>query len=205
MHSAMAREKFEYQNFVRAERRVDPLHGTEWQIRMRVRPQDGESSAREETFVMMETIEKKNAVFVQLQQSEATRVNFVVPIFNAFERLQRLVENVRRMSPEPRLVIVDYGSTDGNVNQLLKKSGVDHLFIDIRGQKFSRAGGLQAGINAVSNSELIFTLDADIDMPANLVSVIHRHVVKGKQIFAPVVFSFYKGHDKISLKAKGKE
>jgi hypothetical protein len=65
---------------------------------------------------------------------------------------------------------------------------------------FSRSGGLQAGIDYVSDpNSIVMTIDMHLTLPPGFVEYTRRHVVQGKMGFAPMFFRLNEGRTEASI------
>lgn len=86
------------------------------------------------------------------------------------------------------LVLVDYNSTDLNVRQALADSGLPHTKYIAASGPFSRAGGVQRGIDSVADpNAIVLTCDLHLEIPPNLLEHVRQHTVRGQAGYNPVV------------------
>ncbi len=112
--------------------------------------------------------------------------------------LVRLAEQIDSMkSQNVHLIIVDYESTDFDVDSLRSMSVVRDI-ISINGE-FSRSGGLDVGIRKVRDlvggldkEVLIFAVDSSMLLPIQLPSLIRQNTKRRVCVFTPVCAKFDK-------------
>eukprot|EP01137_Pigoraptor_chileana_P019288 Opistho-2@80123 len=119
-------------------------------------------------------------------------VHLVLPVKNQGQWVQYFVADVNAIYDATGdelfdVTLVDYDSTDINMEVALSRLAVPYRFVKRTGN-FERAGGLQAGIEAIGPTDgIVFTCDLHLSMPPLLLDMIRKHTIRGKQAFAPVV------------------
>ncbi|EDO49343.1 predicted protein, partial [Nematostella vectensis] len=124
-------------------------------------------------------------------------VNIIVPLKNSGRWATYLIRNVAEIVSKTRdrkirLVIIDYESTDVDLQATLKRSSLlPYMYTVVtipRDTPFRRAQALQLGADAVKeNNSILFFCDLHLKIPDNLVEIVRKHCVKGKMAFNPVV------------------
>ncbi|KJE97765.1 beta-1,4-N-acetyl-galactosaminyl transferase 3 [Capsaspora owczarzaki ATCC 30864] len=123
---------------------------------------------------------------------EAT-VHIVIPVKNQVAWMAHLIENMEELWDETgdnhlNLVIVDYSSTDGDYEAMMRNSRMKSFTFIRKPGNFERAGGLQAGIDSITDPDaIVFTCDLHLEMPATLIDDIRKYTISGKQAYAPLV------------------
>jgi hypothetical protein len=132
-------------------------------------------------------------------------VHIVVSVKNLGLWVQHLIHNMEHLYEVTRdehfeLIIVDYQSADLNVEAELKASSLPRWKVISLSGDFSRSGGLQAGIDYVSDpNSIVMTIDMHLTLPPGFVEYTRRHVVQGKMGFAPMFFRLNKGYTEINI------
>ncbi|KAG7320231.1 hypothetical protein KOW79_016084 [Hemibagrus wyckioides] len=86
------------------------------------------------------------------------------------------------------IILIDYNSTDVDVEKELKNANVpSYQFVSLGGP-FGRSPGLQAGIDLVrDDNSILFLSDLHLHYPVTILDSLRKHCVQGKMVFAPVV------------------
>jgi hypothetical protein len=132
-------------------------------------------------------------------------VHIVVSVKNLGLWVQHLIHNMEHLYEVTRdehfeLIIVDYQSADLNVEAELKASSLPRWKVISLSGDFSRSGGLQAGIDYVSDpNSIVMTIDMHLTLPPGFVEYTRRHVVQGKMGFAPMFFRLNEGRTEASI------
>lgn len=120
-------------------------------------------------------------------------VHVIVPVKNQGRWVQHFINNMEKIYLETQdnklnVIIVDFNSTDIDIEESLKKGALKrYKFIQLGGA-FQRALGLQAGAETIKNDDdIIFTCDLHLDIPPILIDTIRKHTIKKKLGFAPMV------------------
>ena len=98
-------------------------------------------------------------------------VHVVVPVRNQAPWVRHLIKNIQRLTtlmhdPRITLVVVDFASTDADVEHMLSSSGVKHVYIlEKEARSFSRALGIQRGVDVIEDPDaIVFACDLHLDM-----------------------------------------
>ncbi|KAK3746361.1 hypothetical protein QZH41_006292 [Actinostola sp. cb2023] len=127
--------------------------------------------------------------------SKYADVNVIVPVKNSGRWALYLIKNLAEIidktrDPHVRVIIVDYESTDIDIEAVLKRSVITrYTVVRMPGNKtFNRAEALQKGADAVMDPHsILFMCDLHLTIPATFIGTIRKHCVEGKMAFAPVV------------------
>eukprot|EP00727_Mastigamoeba_balamuthi_P008876 m51a1_g4610 hypothetical protein (1588) ;mRNA; r:252271-257814 len=134
------------------------------------------------------------------EESEGPWLDFVVPLRNRAARLVDIAYNMGELWRDGgdrrfRVLFADLGSTDANLTDLVarlsRKTCVPMWDPSVG---FSRAHALRAGLNEVYRrwpDDMVFCLDADMQLPAEFMMDARRYVVRGASFWAPVAFGTY--------------
>lgn len=83
-----------------------------------------------------------------------------------------------------KLILVDCGSTDGNYETILKGSGLDHDYLWLDQEEFSKVKALNHGLNHIKdNNSIAFILDLHLQLPVNMFDRIRKVSQKRSLIF----------------------
>ncbi|XP_050962991.1 beta-1,4-N-acetylgalactosaminyltransferase 3 isoform X2 [Labeo rohita] len=102
----------------------------------------------------------------------------------------REMEKVYRATGDKNfnVIIVDYSSTDIDIEKRLKKAKLPSYKFKKMDGNFQRSGGLQAGIDLVEDEHsILFLCDLHLYYPVNIINSIRKHCVEGKMVYAPIV------------------
>eukprot|EP00731_Ephydatia_muelleri_P026579 Em0018g679a len=132
-------------------------------------------------------------------------VYLVVSLKNLGEWVKHLCNNLEDLYAQTHddhfeLVVVDYDSQDMDVESIMKNSALKRWKYIKKSGPFSRSGGLQAGIDYVTNpNSVVMAIDMHLTLPVGYVEYIRRHTVQGKMGYAPQFFRLDPGFTEINI------
>ncbi|KAF4079591.1 hypothetical protein AMELA_G00179830, partial [Ameiurus melas] len=86
------------------------------------------------------------------------------------------------------VIIVDYNSTDIDIEQELKNAILPSYQFMSLGGRFAKSLGIQSGVDLVKdNNSILFMCDLHIHFPPSIIDNVRKHCVQGKMAYAPVV------------------
>lgn len=129
-------------------------------------------------------------------------VYIVIPVKNQANWVKHLADDLAdiyavTMDPHFSLILVDFSSDDGNVEEILRQSPLKPemwTLVKLSG-RFQRAGGLHAGIEQIREpNSIVFMCDLHLEIPPGLIDSVRKHTIRGRQIFTPVLVRLGQGN-----------
>uniref|UniRef100_A0A7M5XCJ4 Hexosyltransferase n=1 Tax=Clytia hemisphaerica TaxID=252671 RepID=A0A7M5XCJ4_9CNID len=129
-------------------------------------------------------------------------VNLLTPIKNQKSWLNYMIlmlEEIMEQTKETNVILnlIDYNSTDGNYEQILKSSKLKYKYLnpvrdtdklDKEPVKFNKVKALNYGIKHVENeNSIIFILDLHLQLPLNIFDRIKKMTVQGRTSYNPTL------------------
>eukprot|EP00795_Rhopilema_esculentum_P015639 gene15639-6923_t len=106
--------------------------------------------------------------------------------------IQSLEDLIKRTGDRNlHLVTVDFYSTDGDLQSLLKNSKLNYTFLQLTG-KFSKVVGLNEGVRHIPrNDSIVFVMDLQLQIPDHIFDQARKHTIEGKMTYCPVLIRLY--------------
>lgn len=179
--------------------------GSRFLLELDIQLKDEEKPVHTSEYVYLPTGKDALCHAENFQWSKGVDVYVVVSVKNLGLWVKHLIHNMEWLYSKTQddnfeLVIVDYESEDIDVEAVLRKSSLKRWKVIHEKGPFSRSGGLQAGVEYVTNPDsIVMTIDMHLTMPPGFVEYVRRHVVKGKMGFAPMFFRLRPGYTEINI------
>lgn len=129
----------------------------------------------------------------EFQYNATAKVHIVIPVRDQGAWVRHLLENLQAyyaitQDQNFNLILIDYGSQDTDVEAELARITLPAAQLIRLKPPFSRAGGVQAGIDAVTDPrEIVFSADLHLHIPPGLLDDVRRNTIYGRTGFNPVL------------------
>lgn len=123
----------------------------------------------------------------EFQFNPHSMVHIVIPVRNQGAWVLHLLENLEAIFLTTkdegfRLILVDYKSSDIDMESVLENFKLPGYTLITLDPPFSRAGGVQAGIDAVTNpNDIILTCDLHLEIPPGLIMDVRRNTIQVRE------------------------
>ncbi|KPP60283.1 hypothetical protein Z043_121728, partial [Scleropages formosus] len=197
--------RFSLLRVVNIERRPDGSQGSRYLLELELRDQTGARLRLSEYVYMLHRRLRQSVLGgpsraepvlcspMGLAWNPSATVHFIVPVKNQARWVQQFItdmESLYRTTGDKNfnVIVTDFGSTDMNVELVLRSSSLPrHQYVRMHGN-FERSAGLQAGIDLITDDHsIVFLCDLHIHFPPSIIDTIRKHCVEGKMAFAPIV------------------
>jgi glycosyltransferase involved in cell wall biosynthesis len=172
--------------------------GSRFLLEMDVQLQNG--TVRTSEYVYLPKDGSKLCHTTNFQWDQNVHVTLLITMKNVGQWVDHLIYNLEDIYHETKdenfeLIVVDFNSTDKDIEGALKKSSLPKWkYIPFKG-KFHKTLALQTGIDFVKDdNSIIMTLDMHLTLPPNFIDSIRKHTIQGKMIYVPMVFRLDDGH-----------
>eukprot|EP01137_Pigoraptor_chileana_P017133 Opistho-2@74753 len=190
----VAADKFSLEKIVNVERKNDPGKGERFLVELDLtRPSEATKKIRVSEYVYRPQGQDALCSPRNFKWDKHAMVHVIVPVKNQGVWLQHFIDDMSAIygntkDPHFNVIVVDFGSTDIDVDAAFARSGLKQYKVIHRTGNFERAGGIQAGIDFVTNpNDIIFTCDLHLEIPDSLIEGCRKHTIKGIQAYAPLV------------------
>lgn len=185
--------KYSVKEIVNIEENHDVLKGDRYLIDVELNVEGKNTSVRLSQYVYQKLGSTEFCLPQQFVVNQHATVHIIIPVKNQGKWVQHFINNMVELYSETRdphinVIIVDFSSTDIDVDAALKQSALKRYQVRKLKGLFQRAYGIQAGAALVKNPhDIIFMCDLHLQIPSNIVDMIRKHCVLGKMAFAPIV------------------
>ena len=118
-----------------------------------------------------------------------TKVDIIVPIYNAEKSLPKFFQDVQKTNVQYRLILIDDASTDEHTQQLLKQYVKEHTNVDLvrNSQNIGMVGSINRGL-AMSRNHVVL-LSANVELPQNWLERLIAPIVKDPTVASATPFT----------------
>jgi glycosyltransferase involved in cell wall biosynthesis len=107
-------------------------------------------------------------------------LSIVVPIHNEINLIAKVLDRVRRMSYEPKeLILVDDASNDGTLGFLRKEESKPNTRVLYHAKNHGKGAAIKTGIQHV-NGEIVIIQDADMEYDPNEIPGVIEPILRGE-------------------------
>lgn len=191
--------KYSLKNIVNVEENHDVLKGDRYLIDLELDVEGKNSSVRLSQYVYQKIGKTDFCLPEGFVLNQHATVHIIIPVKNQGKWVQHFIDNMVELyletgDPHVNIIIVDFSSTDIDVEAALERSQLKRYQVRKLKGPFQRAYGIQAGAALVKNPrDIIFMCDLHLQIPSNIVDIIRKHCVQGKMAFAPIVARLHCG------------
>ncbi|XP_066541753.1 beta-1,4-N-acetylgalactosaminyltransferase 3 [Hoplias malabaricus] len=200
--------QFSLQHIVNVEKRVDVSRGSRYLLELELEEWPGRRVRLAHYVYVLQNPERSKRQGINMQRADLqlrlcnplgfqwnpkATVHFIVPVKNQARWMQQFItdmEKIYRATADSNfnIIIVDYDSTDMDIEQALKNSHLPrYQYLRLNGN-FQRSAGLQAGIDLIEDDHsILFLCDLHIHFPLGFIDSVRKHCVEGRMAYAPIV------------------
>ncbi|KAL5479329.1 hypothetical protein EMCRGX_G022837 [Ephydatia muelleri] len=186
------------------EQTVNKMDGSRFLVEFGVHLQEEDDTVHTSEYVYLAQGSSHLCHILNFQWKHYAYVYLVVTLKNLGLWTKHLIHNIEHNQKVTQdfsveLVIVDYESSDLSVEEELSKSSLPKWHYIRKTGPFSRAGGLQAGLDYVTDpNSIVLSMDMHLAIPPGFVNYARKHVIQGKMAFAPMFFRLGKGFTEVN-------
>ncbi|XP_022797985.1 uncharacterized protein LOC111336201 [Stylophora pistillata] len=191
--------KYSLKNILNVEENHDVLLGDRYLIDLELNVEGKNSTVRLSQYVYQKIGKTDFCLPEGFVLNQHATVHIIIPVKNQGKWVQHLIDNMVELyletgDPHVNIIIVDFSSTDIDVEAALERSQLKRYQVRKLKGPFQRAYGIQAGAALVKNPrDIIFMCDLHLQIPSNIVDIIRKHCVQRKMAFAPIVARLHCG------------
>lgn len=118
-----------------------------------------------------------------------TKVDIVVPVYNAEKNLPRFLQDIQKTNLEFRLILIDDASSDANTYNLLQQFAQSHTNVDLvrNSQNIGIVGSINRGLAMARNH--IVLLSTNVQLPQNWLERLIAPIVKDPTVASATPFT----------------
>ncbi|EDV22125.1 uncharacterized protein TRIADDRAFT_29300 [Trichoplax adhaerens] len=184
-------DPFILHNVVSVERNHDSRNGDRYFLNLLLRKSNHSPLYRVSTYVYQPIGQHVLCLPGGLRWKNHVHVTVIISVKNQGYWLKKFIENMSKLyvttkDPNFSVVIVDFNSTDIDIDGLLKRSSLKRYKIIRKVGHFSRALGLQMGADSVTNRHsIVLLMDLHLSIPNNFIDNVRRRTVERRTTFVP--------------------
>ena len=118
-----------------------------------------------------------------------TKVDIVVPVYNAEKYLSQFLQDIQKTNLEFRLILIDDASSDENTHKLLQQYAQSHSNVDLirNSQNIGIVGSINRGLAMARNHVVV--LSASVCLPKNWLERLIAPIVKDPTVASATPFT----------------
>uniref|UniRef100_T1JJS5 Hexosyltransferase n=1 Tax=Strigamia maritima TaxID=126957 RepID=T1JJS5_STRMM len=202
---------FDFQKIIHGYKRLVPSYGIDYILHMLLvyRRYEGRKMENTAVPVAMQRQAFLQQSFTELQTRQLPQdgnkiVNFILPLLGQYETFHQFLEIFQnvclRDSERVNLLVVLYQTPDlqnetrkivNHYKSIQDKYPNYELMLETAEGAFSRPSAMQLGASKFQDDDLLFFIDVDMSIDKEFLERTRLNVIRGIQVYFPIVFSQY--------------